>query len=57
MKTKFAQLRERREEMRRMRNDQENPHTLQEIADHFGISRQRVHQILGNTGRPWQVKE
>lgn len=39
---------ERKEQMRKMRAEGKK---LQQIADFHGITRQRVHQILGNTGR------
>ncbi len=41
------QLRNRKQKMISMRNEKK---TLQEIADKFGITRERVRQIIGNTG-------
>jgi hypothetical protein len=40
---------DRVQEMRRMRFEESK--TLQEIADRYGISRERVRQILGNSGQ------
>ena len=39
---------ERRSEMMRMRAEGK---TLQEIGNHFDMTRERVRQIIGNTGR------
>lgn len=44
----------RREEMRRLRFQEQL--TIQEIADKYGISRERVRQIIGNTGAGYKQK-
>jgi DNA-directed RNA polymerase sigma subunit (sigma70/sigma32) len=40
---------ERIEEMKRLRFEEK--WTLQQIADKYGICRERVRQLIGNTGR------
>lgn len=49
-----AELEEREEEMLRLRF--EKLWTLQEIADEYGLSRERVRQIIGNSGRGYKPK-
>ena len=43
----------RNEEMKRLRFDPHYLWTLQMIGDQFHITRQRVHQLLGNTGHSY----
>jgi hypothetical protein len=49
------ELKERNEEIRRLRL--EEYWMLEDIGDKFGISRERVRQIIGNTGRDIKAKQ
>lgn len=50
---------ENKQRLEQMREMRKNGMTHQEIADEFGLSRQRVHQLIGNRSRGhfWYVTE